>query len=86
VLDAMPQYVIPARVAHVAAEAQFTPKTVETASERQKLVFQVKLQLDQALLRQHASLVKSGLPGVATIRLDQQLAWPPQLQTRLPPP
>jgi HlyD family secretion protein len=86
VLDAMPQYVIPARVAHVAAEAQFTPKTVETASERQKLVFQVKLQLDQTLLRQHASLVKSGLPGVATIRLDQQLAWPPQLQTRLPAP
>jgi HlyD family secretion protein len=84
VLDAMPQYVIPARVAHVAAEAQFTPKTVETASERQKLVFQVKLQLDQAWLRQHASLVKSGLPGVATIRLDPALAWPPQLQTRLP--
>jgi HlyD family secretion protein len=86
VLDAAPQYVIPARVVYVAADAQFTPKTVETSSERQKLVFQVKLQLDPALLKQYANQVKSGLPGVATIRLDQQLAWPPQWQTRLPPP
>ncbi len=86
VLDAAPQYVIPARVAYVAAQAQFTPKTVETASERQKLVFQVKLQLDPALLKQHANQVKSGLPGVATIRLDQNLAWPSQLQIRLPAP
>ena len=84
VLDAAPQYVIPARVVYVAADAQFTPKTVETASERQKLVFQVKLQLDQALLKEHVSLVKSGLPGVATSRLDQALAWPPQLQVKLP--
>lgn len=84
VLDAAPQYVIPARVVHVAADAQFTPKTVETASERQKLVFQVKLQLDQALLKEHASQVKSGLPGVATVRLDQKQAWPPQLQIKLP--
>lgn len=84
VLDAAPQYVIPARVVYVAADAQFTPKTVETASERQKLVFQVKLQLDQALLKEHASQVKSGLPGVATVRLDQKQAWPPQLQIKLP--
>jgi HlyD family secretion protein len=86
VLDAAPQYVIPARVAYVAAQAQFTPKTVETASEREKLVFQVKLQLDPELLRAHASAVKPGLPGVATIRLDQTQPWPQQLQTRLPAP
>ena len=39
VLDAAPQYVIPAKVSFVASAAQFTPKTVETASERQKLMF-----------------------------------------------
>lgn len=85
VLDAAPQYVIPARVSYVAAQAQFTPKMVETASERQKLVFQVKVQLDPALLRQYASQVKTGLPGVATIRLNPVLAWPQKLQVKLPP-
>jgi len=39
VLDAAPQYVFPAKVSFVASVAQFTPKTVETATERQKLVF-----------------------------------------------
>src|SRR5690606_12465972 len=39
VIDAAPQYVIPARVSYVASVAQFTPKTVETASEREKLMF-----------------------------------------------
>jgi HlyD family secretion protein len=85
VLDAAPQYVITARVVYVAAQAQFTPKTVEMPSERQKLVVQVKLQLDPDLVSEHASAVKSGLPGVATVRLDQTQPWPQQLQTRLPP-
>jgi hypothetical protein len=42
VLDAAPEYVIPAKVSFVASAAQFTPKTVETASERQKLMFRVR--------------------------------------------
>ena len=37
VLDAAPEYVIPARISYVADVAQFTPKTVETEDERQKL-------------------------------------------------
>lgn len=53
VLDAAPQYVIPARISFVADVAQFTPKTVETAEERQKLMFRVKARIDPALLRQH---------------------------------
>ena len=39
VLDAAPQYVFPARVSFVASVAQFTPKTVETTTERQKWSF-----------------------------------------------
>lgn len=35
ILDAAPQYVIPAKVTFVASVAQFTPKTVETANERE---------------------------------------------------
>ncbi len=79
VLDAAPQFVIPAKVSFVAATAQFTPKTVETASERQKLMFRVKAQIDRALLQKHLEQVKTGLPGVAWIKLDAQASWPANL-------
>jgi HlyD family secretion protein len=65
ILDAAPTYVIPATVSFVASTAQFTPKTVETASERQKLMFRVKAQVDRDLLARHLQQVKTGLPGVA---------------------
>jgi len=84
VLDAAPQYVIPARISFVASTAQFTPKTVETASERQKLMFRVKAQIDPALLRQHLTLVKTGLPGVAWVRTDSARDWPATLAVKVP--
>ncbi|MGA2280037.1 MAG: HlyD family efflux transporter periplasmic adaptor subunit [Verrucomicrobiota bacterium] len=76
VLDAAPQYVIPAKVSYVASTAQFTPKTVETASERQKLMFRVKAQIARELLQKHLQMVKTGLPGVAWLKLDSQAQWP----------
>lgn len=84
VLDAAPQWVIPAKVSFVASTAQFTPKTVETASERQKLMFRVKAQIDRELLRRYLTEVKTGLPGVAWLRLDPNAQWPPQLTIKLP--
>jgi len=84
VLDAAPQYVVPAKVSFVAAVAQFTPKTVETASERQKLMFRVKAQIDRALLRKHLKQVKTGLPGVAWIKLDPAAQWPASLAVKVP--
>ena len=84
VLDAALQYVIPAKVSYVASTAQFTPKTVETASERQKLMFRVRAQIDRALLQKHLKLVKTGLPGVAWLKLDAQAQWPANLQIKLP--
>jgi HlyD family secretion protein len=84
VLDAAPQYVIPAKVSFVSATAQFTPKTVETASERQKLMFRVKAQIDRDLLQKHLTQVKTGLPGMAWLRLDPQIPWPPELTIKVP--
>jgi HlyD family secretion protein len=84
VLDAVPQYVIPARVAFVADVAQFTPKTVETRVEREKLMFRVRAQVPPELLEKHLAQVKTGLPGVAYVKLDANTPWPPQLQVRLP--
>jgi HlyD family secretion protein len=85
VLDAAPQYTIPAKVSFVASTAQFTPKTVETATERQKLMFRVKAQLDRELLLKHLQRVKTGLPGVAWVRLDANVPWPAELAVKVPP-
>ncbi len=65
ILDAAPQYVIPARISFVASTAQFTPKTVETASERQKLMFRVKAQIDRELLEKNLKQIKTGLSSMA---------------------
>jgi HlyD family secretion protein len=86
VLDAFPQFVIPATVTFVSSVAQFTPKTVETAEERQKLTFRIKAQIAPELLLQYLSQVKTGLPGMTYVRLDPNAKWPSNLQTRLPPP
>ncbi|HTY24069.1 MAG TPA: HlyD family efflux transporter periplasmic adaptor subunit [Desulfomonilaceae bacterium] len=84
ILDAAPQYVIPASVTFIADVAQFTPKTVETAEERQKLTFRIKAHIPPELLKQHIRRVKTGLPGMAYVRLDPQSKWPANLEVRLP--
>ncbi|GHD52781.1 HlyD family secretion protein [Marinobacter persicus] len=84
VLDAAPQYVIPTEISFVADVAQFTPKTVETQEERQKLMFRIKARIAPDLLREHLLQVKTGLPGMAYVQLDPRVDWPPELQTRLP--
>ena len=80
VLDALPGKVIPAGISFVAAKAQFTPKEVETRTEREKLMFRIKVKIDPELLRAHAGKVKTGLPGVAYVRLDPSAPWPTYLQ------
>ncbi|RLA00698.1 MAG: hemolysin D [Gammaproteobacteria bacterium] len=84
VLDALPDYVIPARVSFVSSVAQFTPKTVETAVERQKLMFRLKARIDPALLKKHIKQVKTGLPGVAWLKLDPKAEWSQELAVRVP--
>lgn len=84
VLDAIPNYVIPAKVSFVAAEAQFTPKTVETASEREKLMYRVKLAIDPELLEAYRDYVKAGLTGNAYVRIVPDTPWPAHLAPRLP--
>jgi HlyD family secretion protein len=83
VLDAAPQYIIPAKVTFVADVAQFTPKTVETEEERLKLMFRIKAHISPELLRKYIQQVKTGLPGVAYVRLDPQAEWPAGLKGKL---
>jgi HlyD family secretion protein len=80
VLDAAPEYAIPARATFVSDVAQFTPRTVETQEERAKLMFRVRAQIDPDLLERYIRQVKTGLPGVAYVQLDPEAEWPPELQ------
>jgi len=84
VLDAAPNYVIPAKASFVASVAQFTPKTVETESERLKLMFRIRARIAPELLKKHLEQVKTGLPGMAYVKLDPAAQWPPELGVRLP--
>jgi HlyD family secretion protein len=83
VLDAAPYLVIPAAVSFVAPRAQFTPKEVETRTEREKLMFRVKVRIDPELLARNSEKVKTGLPGVAYVRLDPRADWPDHLRVKL---
>jgi HlyD family secretion protein len=80
VLDAYPAIAIPAKVSFIATQAQFTPKTVETRSERDKLMFRIRVRIDPERLRARGEAVRSGLPGVAYVRTDPAIAWPAALQ------
>jgi HlyD family secretion protein len=81
-LDAHPGSPVPALVSYVSAVAQFTPKTVETASERQKLMFRVRARVDPRWASEHLPELKSGMPGMAYVRLRRQQPWPAALQPR----
>lgn len=83
VLDAAPQYVIPAEISFVSDVAQFTPKTVETAVEREKLMFRVRARIAPDLLQKYIRQVKTGLPGMAYVRLAPDVAWPSTLDGTL---
>lgn len=84
ILDAVSDYIIPARITFISANAQFTPKMVETAEERAKLVFRVKIQIPRDLLERFEAQVKVGIRGVGFVRTDTGIPWPADLEVRLP--
>jgi HlyD family secretion protein len=85
VVDAAPEFVFPASVSFVAPESQFTPKTVEVQSEREQLMFRVKLQAPLQLLKGIEDQVKAGLRGMGYVRTDPSANWPDRLAVKLPP-
>lgn len=85
VLDVLPDYAIPAVVSFVSPEAQFTPKQVETLDEREKLVFRVRVRIPPELVEGRIEHVKTGLRGIAVVRVDGDAPWPEHLDRRIPP-
>jgi HlyD family secretion protein len=86
VLDARPEYAAQAKVSYVSPEAQFTPKQVETRSERDKLMFRVKLQVPSELILPYVERIKTGVRGLGYVRLDDSVAWPASLERHFPKP
>ncbi len=86
VFDIIPEYAARAKVTFVAPEAQFTPKQVETRSERDKLMFRVKLTVPPERVLQYIERVKTGIRGVGYVRLDDSVNWPERLDRRPPEP
>jgi HlyD family secretion protein len=84
VLDIAPEYAARAKVSFVAPEAQFTPKQVETRSERDKLMFRVKLSVPPERVLPYIERVKTGIRGVGYVRLDDTVDWPGRLDLELP--
>ncbi|WP_439294458.1 HlyD family secretion protein [Lonepinella sp. BR2882] len=77
-------YVFPATITYVAADAQFTPKSVETEEERSKLVFKVKLQVPVDVAVKYASLLKGGMTAMGYVKYDAQSSWADSLSVKLP--
>lgn len=62
--DSYPGKVYPGQITFIASAAEFTPKNVQTAKERVKLVYRIKVSLDNP----HMEL-KPGMPADAQIHL-----------------
>jgi len=69
--DALPDQPFPATVRYIASQAEFTPKEVQTPDERVKLVYAVKLYLEEN--PEHR--LTPGLPADAVIRWKEGTPW-----------
>lgn len=76
-------FIWPATISFISAQAQFTPKTVETSEERQKLTYRVELRIPAEVAVAHQNYLKSGLTGVGYVKTTAE-QWPAELEVQLP--
>ena len=85
ILDAAPDYVIPAAVSFIASDTRISPKAVETKEERAKQTFRVDLRIDPQVMKTYHGRVAAGLPGAGFVRTKRDVKWPAELEIKLPP-
>lgn len=73
-VDAFPKRLFEARVSQVDQQAQFTPRDIHMPEERVRMVFGVKLMLDN-----REGLLKPGMPADAWILWRPEMGWPERL-------
>ena len=83
VLDGI-KAVLPAKVSFVANQSQFTPKSVETKNEREKMMYRVKLSLDPQVASRYQTLLKGGMTAQGYVQLDPSKAWSKDLEVKMP--
>src|ERR1700761_62603 len=82
-VDYEPDKSAAAYVTFVSPEAQFTPKQVETKTEREKLMFRVKLQIPPELVTHYVERIKTGVRGVGYVKVSPDAKWPQWLEKGL---
>ncbi|RKY95052.1 MAG: hypothetical protein DRQ13_07560 [Ignavibacteriae bacterium] len=65
--DTYPDKIYEGRISFISPEAEFTPKNIQTKEERTKLVFKVKIKVDNTQFE-----LKDGMPADVVIRLQLQ--------------
>ena len=73
-VDAFPDRVFAARLAQIDQQAQFTPRDIHMPEERTRMVFGVKLSLDN-----RERVLKPGMPADAWILWQSEATWPERL-------
>lgn len=84
-VDFLPGRAVAGYVSFVSPEAQFTPKQVETRSEREKLTFRVKIRVPEKTVESFIDFIKTGIRGVGYVKVDESAVWPASLQNLLAP-
>ncbi|KYZ76635.1 hemolysin secretion protein D [Anaerosporomusa subterranea] len=65
--DTYPNKIYNGTISFIASEAEFTPKSIQTTEERVKLVYRIKITVEN---NDHA--LKPGMPADAEIKLDEK--------------
>ena len=66
-IDSFPDKVFEGTVTYISSQAEFTPKNIQTKEDRVKLVFGVKVEIEN-----REGLLKPGLPADAVIRVGPE--------------
>ena len=82
ILNAAPDYVVPAMVSFVACEAQAAPKAVETKDDLAKLMLRVDLKVDPKVVETYYGKVETGLRGAGFVRTRPDAKWPADLHSQ----
>ena len=82
-VDYEPNQAAAGSVSFVSPEAQFTPKQVETKSEREKLMFRVKIQIPPEVVTHYIERIKTGVRGVGYVKVNPDATFPDWLEKGL---
>ncbi len=82
-LDANPNRAVPGSVSYISPQAQFTPKQVEVLSERERMMYRVKIQIPDPLIQKFIDYIKTGVTGVGYVKADPNAQWPSWLESDL---